>query len=334
MPESYFILIIFLIFIVGGLIILFLIRKAGVDRQQSDSIKDLERRITDLMIGQLKEVRDSQNGVSKQMHEQISSFTKEATQIKEEIKQMQESVKDVSTFQEIFKSPKLRGQWGEASLQHILSQHFPKELYKNQHLFSSGERVDAVLKLPDGKLLCIDAKFSSDNYEKMIEAGSEGERQVFRKKFIEDVKFNIDQISSKYILPAEGTLDYALMYIPAEAIYYEIMAKEIDLANYARNKKVTLASPNTFYSALRTIEHWFRSIQISQQTQEILKKLERVHQDSEKLTDDFRKLGNHLRNASSAYENSEKRLLLLDEKVEKMIEIGEVKKLKKLEKKN
>jgi len=334
MPEFYFILIVFLIFIVGGLTTLFLIRKSGIDKQQSDSIKDLERRITDLMIGQLKEVRDSQNGVSKQMHEQISSFTREATQIKEEIRQMQESVKDVSTFQEIFKAPKLRGQWGEASLQHILSQHFPKELYKNQHLFSSGERVDATLKLPDGKLLSIDAKFSSDNFEKMIEAGSEGERQVFRKKFIEDVKFNIDQISSKYILPAEGTLDYALMYIPAEAIYYEIMAKEIDLANYARNKKVTLASPNTFYSALRTIEHWFRSIQISQQTQEILKKLEKVHQDSEKLMDDFRKLGNHLRNASSAYENSEKRLFLLDEKVEKMIEIGEVKKLKKSEKQN
>lgn len=327
MGELYFALIIFIAVI--GALVFFLMRKSSVDKNQSDSIKDLERRITDLMIGQLKEIRDSQNGVSKQMHEQISSFTREATQIKGEIKQMQESVKNVSTFQEIFKAPKLKGQWGEASLQHILSQHFPKELYKNQHLFSSGERVDAVLKLPDGNLLSIDAKFSSENFEKMIEAGSEEERMLFRKKFIEDVKFNIDKISSKYILPSENTLDYALMYIPAEAIYYEIMAKEIDLANYARDKKITLASPNTFYSALRTIEHWFRSIQISRQTQEILKKLERVHQNSEKLMDDFRKLGNHLRNASSAYESSEKRLFLLDEKVEKMIEIGEVKKLKK-----
>lgn len=325
MIEIYFVLII----IVIGALIFFLIKKSNIDKNQSDSIKDLERRITDLMISQLKEMRDNQNGVSRQMHEQISSFTKETTQIKEEIKQVQEGVKNVSTFQEIFKSPKLRGQWGEASLEHILSQHFPRELYKSQHLFSSGERVDAVLKLPDGKLLSIDAKFSSDNFEKMAAADSEEERRVFRKKFIEDVKFNIDQISSKYILPSEGTLDYALMYIPAEAIYYEIMAKEIDLANYARDKKVTLASPNTFYSALRTIEHWFRSIQVSKQTQEILKKLEKVHQDSEKLMDDFRKLGSHLRNASSAYESSEKRLLLLDEKVEKMIEIGEVKKLKK-----
>lgn len=325
MAGLYLALIIFIAVI--GALVFFLIRKSNIDKNQSDSIRDLERRITDLMIGQLKEMRDSQSGVSRQMHEQISSFTKEATQIKEEIKQMQESVKDVSSFQEIFKAPKLKGQWGEASLQHILSQHFPKELYKNQYLFSSGERVDAVLKLPDGKLLSIDAKFSSENFEKMTEAGSEEERMLFRKKFIEDVKFNIDKISSKYILPSEDTLDYALMYIPAEAIYYEIMAKEIDLANYARDKKVTLASPNTFYSALRTIEHWFRSIQISHQTQEILKKLERVHQDSEKLMDDFRKLGNHLHNASSAYENSEKRLLLLDEKVEKMIEIREVKKL-------
>ena len=313
--------------VVGVGILVFLIRKSRVDENQSNTIRDLERRITDLMISQLKEMKDSQDGTSRAMHEQIHSFTKEATQIRDDLKQVQETVKDVSTFQEIFKSPKLRGQWGEASLEHILSQHFPRELYKTQHLFLSGEQVDAVLRLPDGKLLPIDAKFSSVNFEKMVEAGTEEEKSYFRKKFLEDVKINIDKISSKYILPSEGTLDYALMYIPAEAIYYEIMAKEIDLANYARSKKVTLASPNTFYSSLRTIEHWFRSIQISRQTQEIMKKLDRLHQDSEKLMDNFRKLGNHLRNATSAYSDSEKRLSLLDERVEKLIEIRETKQL-------
>ncbi len=325
--EILLILIVFLI--IGGVLIFFLLKKSKVDKVQSDSIKDLERRLTDLMIAQLKEIRDSQNGASQAMYGQIHSFTKEATEIKENLKQIEETVKDVSTFQEIFKSPKLLGQWGEESLVHILSQHFPKELYETQHLFSSGERVDAILKLPDGKILPIDSKFSPENFKKMTEANSEEKRLIFRKKFIEDIKFNIDSISSKYILPSEGTLDYALMYIPAELIYYEIMAKEIDLANYARQKKVTLSSPNTFYSALRTIEHWFKSIQISRQTQKILKKLERVHQDSEKLMDDFRKLGNHLKNAASAYDDSEKRLSLLDDRVEKLIEIGETKKIEK-----
>lgn len=327
MNEIVFISIVFFVAMLGAGVVIFLIRKSKVDENQSNTIRDLERRITDLMIGQLKEMKDSQDGTARTMHEQIHSFTQEATQIRNDLKQVQETVKDVSTSQEIFKSPKLRGQWGEASLGHILSQHFPRELYKTQYLFRSGEQVDAVLNLPDGKLLPIDAKFSSVNFEKMIEARKEEEKSYFRKKFIEDVKINIDKISSKYILPSEGTLDYALMYIPAEAIYYELMAKEIDLANYARSKKVTLASPNTFYSALRTIEHWFRSIQVSRQTQEIMKKLDRLHQDSEKLMDNFRKLGNHLKNATSAYSDSEKRLSLLDERVEKLIEIRETKQL-------
>ena len=315
----------FLIFAISVIfgILFILSKKSKIDRAQNNAIRDLEVRLTNLMTGQLKEIRDSQLGSSREMHDQIFVFTKEAAQIREELKKVQEEIKDVSSFHEIFRSPKLRGQWGEASLEYILSQHFPKELYKTQHLFSSGEQVDVVLKLPDGKLLPIDAKFSSESFEKMIEAKAEEKKLFFKKKFIEDVKFNINKIASKYILPSEGTLDHALMYIPAEAIYYEIMAKEIDLTNYARQKKVTLASPNTLYSALRVIEHWFRSIQISRQTQEIIKKFEKVHQDSERLMDDFRKLGSHLRNASSAYENSEKHLSLLDERVERILAIGE-----------
>jgi len=297
-------------------------RKSRVDERQSEAIRDLERRITDLMISQLKEIRDSQNGVSRAMNEQISSFTREATQIREEIKQMQESVKDVSSFQEIFKSPKLRGQWGEASLEHILSQHFPEELYKLQHLFSSGEQVDAVLSLPNGRILPIDSKFPSENFSKMIEAGGE-ERKLFQKKFIEDIKGHIDKIASKYIIPSESTVEFALMYIPAEAIYYEIvnnLGKDFDLASYAMSKKVVMTSPNTIYLALRTIEHWFKDTQISRQTQEILKKLDRVQQDAGKLMEDFRKLGGHLRNAISAYDSSEKRLSLFSDKVEKLLE--------------
>ena len=327
MTEIILILVIALVF--SGIGILFLFKKTKVDERQSGAIKDLERRLTDLMINQLKEIRGSVDGTSKAMHEQIYSFTKEATQIKEELKQVQDKIKDVSSFQEIFKAPKLRGQWGEASLEHILSQHFPPELYKIQYLFSSGEQVDAALKLPNGNVLPIDAKFPSENFSKMIESTG-SEREFFQKKFVEDVKLKINDIASKYILPAEGTVDFALMYIPAEAIYYEIVnniGREVDLASYAWSKKIILTSPNTVYLALRTIEHWFKDTQISRQTQEILKKMGKINQDSLKLMDDFRKLGSHLKNAVSAYDNSEKRLNLFSEKVEKMLEIKEVKKL-------
>jgi len=327
--DSFVPLIVILVLFGTGLMF-FLFRKSRVDEKQSDAIRDLERRLTDVMINQLKEIRGSVDGTSKAMNEQIHSFTKEATQIREDLKQVQETVKDVSTFQEIFKSPKLRGQWGEASLEHILAQHFPKELYKTQYLFSSGEQVDAVLKLPNGRVLPIDSKFPSENFGKMIESNSEVEKGLFQKKFIEDVKGRITEITSKYLIPGEGTTEFALMYIPAEAIYYEIVnniGKEFDLTNYAWSRKIILTSPNTIYLALRTIEHWFKDTQISRQTQEILKKLAKIHQDSEKLMEDFRKLGSHIKNASSAYEDSDKRLSLLDEKVGKLIEIGETKKL-------
>jgi len=330
MNDLILISIIFLI-VLGVSLILFYSRKSKVDKTQSDAIRDLERRLTDVMIGQLDKIRGSVDGTSQAMNNQMRSFTKEATQIREDLKQVQATVKDVSTFQEIFKSPKLRGQWGEASLEHILSQHFPKELYKVQHLFSSGEQVDAVLKLPNNLVLPIDSKFPSENFDKMVKAGTETEKSFFKKSFLEDVKNRINEIATKYILPAEATTEFALMYIPAEAIYYEIVSslgKELDVAAFAWSKRVILTSPNTLYLTLRTIEHWFKDTQVSKQTYEILKKLARVHQDAEKLMDDFRKLGSHLRDASSAYGNSEKRLELLDDKVEKLVEIGEYKQLK------
>ena len=325
MAEFILVLIIFLIIV--GVAFFFLLKKSKVDQNQSNAIRDLDMKLTNLITGQLKEIRDSQNGTSRAMYEQIHSFTKEATQIREDLKQVQKSVKDVSSFQEIFKSPKLRGQWGEASLEHILSQHFPSELYKLQYLFSSGEQVDAVLKLPNAKTLPIDAKFPSENFTKMVEA-SAAEKDVFQKRFIDDIKGHIDKIAAKYIIPADGTVDFALMYIPAEAIYYEIVnniGKEFDLTDYAMSRKVVLTSPNTIYLTLRTIEHWFKDTQISRQTQEILKRLNKVYQDAGKLMDDFRKLGSHLRNAVSSYDSSEKRLNMFSDKVERLLEVKKTK---------
>ena len=302
----------------------------GSKEGREEAIRDLERRITDLMISQLKDIRESQEGTAKAMNSQIYSFAKETALMRRELKQVQESVKDVSSFQRIFKSPKLRGQWGEASLEHILAQHFPPELYEIQRLFPSGEQVDAVLLLPNKKILPIDAKFPSDNFIRMAEAESKEERDAYLKKFVADVKLRINEVSSKYILPSEGTIDYALMYIPAEAVYYEIinnLSRKTDLADYAWSKKVILASPNTIYLTLRTIEHWFKDTQISRRTQEILKRLDRIYRDAGKLADSFRKLGVHLRNSLSSYESSEKRLSLFSDRVEKLMEAKKIKKL-------
>lgn len=311
-------------------ILLLLVKKSDVDRTQTETLLNLERRLTDLMTGQLKEIRGNVDTTSRALHDQIRSFTEQTTHLSEGLKQIQETVKEVSTFQEYFKSPKLRGQWGEASLEHILGQHYPAELYERQHLFSSGEQVDAVLKLPDGKVLPIDSKFPAENFGRMINTKDEDKRKSLQKDFLDDVKKQIQNIAQKYILPSEGTTDFAILYIPAEVIYYEIInnvGRDFDIANYAWSKKIIVASPNTLYLTLRTIEHWFKDTQISKRTQEILKKLARIYQDAEKLMEEFKKLGVHLQNAKGAYEDSEKRLSLFGERVEKLIETGEKKEL-------
>jgi len=302
--------------------------KKNIDESQNQAIMNLERRLSDLMISQLNVVRSSFDGTSRAMNDQIRNFTLEATQIKEELKQVKSSVKDVSSFQDIFKAPKLRGQWGESSLDNILSQHYPKEMYEAQHYFSSGEAVDFVLKLPDGRLLAIDSKFPSESFTKMTNANSEIEKNEARRTFISDIKREIDDISLKYILPSEGTLEMAIMYIPAEAVYYEIinsapLESNGDLVAYAIKKRIILTSPNMLYLTLNTIEHWLRDTQISKKTGEIIKRLGKVRQDSNKLADDFRKLGKHLSDAHSAYEESEKRLSLMAGRMNNLIDDNE-----------
>ncbi len=323
MNETYFILIIFLVLVTGSAFF-FWLRKSKVDEKQSGAIGDMQKSINEI-VGQLREIGNNVSGTSQEMNKQISSFTKETVQIREELKGVQETMKSISSFQEIFRTPKLRGEWGEANLGHILNEYFPKELCIQNYSFSSGKQVEFVLKLPNKKLLPIDAKFFSDNFERMKETKTEEERKIFQKKLIQDIKFNINEISTKYILPSEDTVDFALMFIPAEAIFYEIMfnLRGEDIASYARSKKVVLSSPNTIYLTLRTIIDWFRDTQISRQTQEILKRLNRIQADADKLMGDFRKLGNHIKNASSAYDSSEDRLKLFSDKVEKLIEIKE-----------
>ena len=311
------------------IILTFFIKQSQTDKNQNVSIRDLERRLTDLMINQMKEMRDTQGESSRDLNQQIKTFNRETVEIREGLKRIQEKVQEVSSFQEIFKSPKLRGQWGEASLEYVMSQYFPPELWEKQKTFSSGKIVDIILKLPNKKILPIDSKFSSDNFRRMIQEKNEQQKLIYKKEFLKDIKKRIDEISSKYIVPSEDTTDFALMYIPAEAIYYEIMfgLKENNVGDYAWKNKVVLTSPNTIYLTLKTITHWFKDTQISKQTREILSRLNKINKDANSLSSSFEKLGKHLQSAGSAYQKSKKRLNLFSGKVDKLLEIKENKKL-------
>jgi DNA recombination protein RmuC len=273
----------------------------------------------------LEQTRQSSERATAGVFSQVQSFTKGMTELQEAVKGVQDRVRDVATFQDIFRSPKLRGIWGEASLESALAQYFPRDRYEIQHYFKSGEAVDAALKLPNDLLLCIDSKFNWENFEKMLHADNEVNRDIARRQFLSDVKKKIDEIASKYILPGEGTTDFALMYMPAETLYYEVIQniKDADLSSYARAKKVILVSPNTFFLTVSAVMHWFRDVNLSKQTQDIAKRLSRVVQDAGKLADDFRVLGKHLGNAQSAFDDTDKRLGLLVERTQRVIEMSE-----------
>ncbi|MDI6606433.1 MAG: DNA recombination protein RmuC [Candidatus Omnitrophota bacterium] len=214
--------------------------------------------------------------------------------------------KDISGLQELLRAPKFRGQMGETLLENLLSQVLPKDHYQMQYRFRSGDSVDAIIRLGE-RIVSIDAKFSLENFQKLLDEPQEEIKNTHRKKFIQDVKNRINEVALKYILPSENTYDFALMYIPAENVYYEIIIKE-DLLSYCIGKRVIPVSPNTFYAYLQVICLGLKGLKVEENAKQILKNLTTLNIEINKFKDDFDKLGGHLNNAKTKYDDSQKRL--------------------------
>jgi DNA recombination protein RmuC len=221
--------------------------------------------------------------------------------------------KDISSLQELLRAPKFRGQMGETLLENLLSQVLPKDHFQIQYRFKTSDTVDAVIRLGE-RLVPIDAKFSLENFQKMLEAPDEPAKSAYRKKFIQDVKNRVDEIAEKYILPQENTYDFGFMYIPAENVYYEVIIKE-DLFSYFVSKKVIPVSPNTFYAYLQVICLGLRGFKIEENAKAILKNLSMLSVEINKFKDDFDILGAHLANAGSKYADSQKKLDRLSDRL-------------------
>ena len=233
--------------------------------------------------------------------------------IKESNERIYEISKDIGKLQELLRAPKFRGQMGETLLEGILNQVLPKEYFQMQYRFKSGEAVDAAIILGE-RIVPIDAKFTLENFQKFLEATDEHEKLSFRKKFTQDVKNRIDEIAGKYILPSENTYDFALMYIPAENVYYEVIIKE-DLLSYCLSKKIIPVSPNTFYAYLQVICLGLKGMKVEENAKEILKHLSTLSNDVHKFKEDFNLLGSHLGNASRKYDDSVKKLDKLSDRI-------------------
>jgi len=216
--------------------------------------------------------------------------------VQKSLGEMSEIGRSMKDLQDFLRSPKLRGNLGEQVLKELLSQTLPKQTFHFQYTFKSGAIVDAAIKTEAG-IIPIDSKFPIDNFRKILAADNQVAKDFSQKEFSKDVKKHIDAIAGKYILPSEGTLDYALMYIPSEAVYYEIMSNLPELADYAHSQRVLPVSPSTLYAYLRAILMSFEGQKIAHQAQEILFAIRAIQKDYTRVEGSLGVLGHHLQNA-------------------------------------
>lgn len=238
---------------------------------------------------------------TRQLNERLDKAAEVIRDVNREVGKVGEIGHNIEELQHLLKSPKLRGNIGEQVLKDLISQIFPKNSFHLQYAFKSGNKVDAIIKT-DAGILPIDAKFPMENFQKMANSKVDEEKQEFKKKFLSDVKKHIDAIAEKYILPDENTLDFALMYVPNEAIFYEI-ANEGEITEYAKKNRVYIVSPVTLYAHLQTILLSFEGKKIEQHAKEIFQILRAIQIDYEKSNNTLDLLGKHLTNAGATYHN-------------------------------
>src|ERR1700730_10714657 len=240
----------------------------------------------------------------KNTRDQISQIQRQLGEVQLAGKQMSQTAQ---TLEGILGGAKSRGSLGEVTLERLLEDSLPSAQYSTQYRFSSGEAVDAVIKLRDKKLMAIDSKFPLDAYRRISTDGDEA-----RRAFATAVKGHADSIAKKYIVPHEATLDLALMFVPSESVYCELLntldAKGQAIDAYCRDRNIIAVSPNTLYAHLCVIAMGLRGMQIEENAKRLLGSLSGMQKQMENFTDTFEKLGNHLKNAQQTYSEADKRL--------------------------
>jgi DNA recombination protein RmuC len=254
----------------------------------------------------------------KNTRDQISQIQRQLGEIQQAGKQMSQTAQ---TLEGILGGAKSRGSLGEVALERLLEDSLPSSQYVMQYRFSSGEAADAVIKLRDKKLMAIDSKFPLDAYRRISTDGDEA-----RRAFATAVKGHADAVARKYIVPDEGTLDVALMFVPSESVYYELLQtsdnKGQPLDAYCRDQKVIAVSPNTLYAHLCVIAMGLRGMQMEENAKRLLESLSGMEKQMEKFADKFATLGTHLKNAQQSYSESDKLFERAQNTLETMLGAG------------
>jgi len=254
----------------------------------------------------------------KNTRDQISQIQRQLGEVQLAGKQMSQTAQ---TLEGILGGAKSRGSLGEVTLERLLEDSLPSAQYATQYRFSSGEAADVVIKLRDKKLMAIDSKFPLDAYRRISTEGDEA-----RRAFATAVKGHVDAITKKYIVPDEGTLDVALMFVPSESVYYELLMTEDGkgqpLDAYCRDKKVIAVSPNTLYAHLCVIAMGLRGMQMEENAKRLLESLSGMEKQMEKFADKFETLGTHLKNAQQSYSESDKLFERAQNTLETMLGAG------------
>lgn len=242
----------------------------------------------------LDKQNESLNASTRALNERLDRAAQVISSVRESIGQVSEIGRSMKELQEFISSPKIRGNLGEHVLKEILSQFLPKNSFNLQYTFKTGDKVDAAIRTQAG-IIPIDSKFPMENFRKMMSSEAK-EREHFASLFEKDVKKHIDSISKKYILTDEGTIDYALMYIPSESVYYEVVNNPF-LFEYASEKRVLPVSPTTFYAYIKAILMSFEGQKIEEEAKRILLSLKAIKRDYDNVERELSVLQKHIVNS-------------------------------------
>lgn len=302
------------------------VQNERLESQKNDTFNALNKFQTDINSFRDEVSRNLNNtNIHLQSSNKVIGDVKERFgEIMETTKQIYNVGKDISSLENILKAPKLRGNLGEYLLEELLKQILPSESYSKSYKFNSGERVDFTIHLGD-KLVPVDSKFPLENFRKYLSSKDEQERDLYYRESLKNVRKHIDDIAKKYIRPDEHTFDFAMMYIPAENVYYEVIVRdtvyrdEKSLYLYAMEKRVIPVSPNSMFAYLQSILIGLKGMEVEKNAEQIIANMAMLNIELDKFSNEFKLMGGHLINAGKKYRDAEKRLDHFENKLENVM---------------